>query len=188
MNQNLSKTKQKIISCAVNLLQKKGVKGLGQIQVAKKAKISQGNLTYHFPKKSDLILEIAEQALKPILLLLSESQNKKRKLTKKNLVNLLINVLNNTERTRSLLGLLVESENQKNLTKKILKSLENERFLIELLVPSKNKTNSSILIQSTLIGLAIQNYIHIQNNKDYRLNELLEELFKWTKNIDLQVG
>ncbi len=49
------KTKQKIVNTTINLLNEKGYRNTKLKDIADKQKISLGNLTYHFPKKDQLV-------------------------------------------------------------------------------------------------------------------------------------
>jgi AcrR family transcriptional regulator len=60
-------TRQKIIQSGVELLQTQGIAALTQPRVARAAGVSQGNLTYHFPTRNDLLLAVAEAAIEGVL-------------------------------------------------------------------------------------------------------------------------
>ncbi len=57
----MQKTKKKIIEQAIVLLNEQGFANLRLQQLAQKMSISAGNLTYHFPKKEDLVEALYEQ-------------------------------------------------------------------------------------------------------------------------------
>lgn len=46
------------MDAALHLLETKGVKGFGQVQVARAAGLQQGHLTYYFPLKRDLVTAV----------------------------------------------------------------------------------------------------------------------------------
>lgn len=47
---------------AVDILEKHGIQSLTQMEVAKGVAIPQGQLTYHFPKRTDLIMAVTDMA------------------------------------------------------------------------------------------------------------------------------
>ena len=55
------KTRDKIIDCAIQLFNEKGTKAVSTNHIAVAAKISPGNLYYHFRNKEDIILAIFEE-------------------------------------------------------------------------------------------------------------------------------
>ncbi|VUD58464.1 Fatty acid metabolism regulator protein [Thalassocella blandensis] len=55
------KTKQKILDAAVEILLESGFHAMTQTRIAQTAGVSQGNLTYHFPKKYDLLTAVVEE-------------------------------------------------------------------------------------------------------------------------------
>ena len=57
----MNKTKLKIIQTAVNVMNKKGIANVSLKIIADEARISPGNLTYHYKLKSDLMEAIHQQ-------------------------------------------------------------------------------------------------------------------------------
>jgi len=55
------KTRDKIIDCAIHLFNEKGTAAVSTNHIAAAAKISPGNLYYHFRNKEDIIFAIFEQ-------------------------------------------------------------------------------------------------------------------------------
>lgn len=55
--------KNHILSCAISLIETGSPLDFSVAKVAKAAGISQGNLTYHFPKKSDLLAAVVAQLI-----------------------------------------------------------------------------------------------------------------------------
>lgn len=55
------KTKQKILNAALDVLMEYGFPALTQTRVAEVAGVSQGNLTYHFPTRTDLLKAVVEE-------------------------------------------------------------------------------------------------------------------------------
>lgn len=51
-------TKQRILDTAIDQINKKGLGKVGVRDIARTLNISPGNMSYHFPKKDDLILEL----------------------------------------------------------------------------------------------------------------------------------
>ncbi len=56
------KTKQKILNAALDVLMEHGFQALTQTRVAEVAGVSQGNLTYHFPTRTDLLKAVVEES------------------------------------------------------------------------------------------------------------------------------
>ena len=54
----MNNTKNKILDASLRLFNKNGVEKITLRQIAKDLGISQGNLNYHFPKKSEIILSL----------------------------------------------------------------------------------------------------------------------------------
>ena len=57
---------ERILDTAIQLFNKKGIEKISTYDIALKLGISQGNLTYHFPAKSDMIIALTENMIKEI--------------------------------------------------------------------------------------------------------------------------
>ena len=55
--------RERILAAAVAALQEDGVRGLSQVQVARRAKVRQSHLTYYFARRHDLIEAVATRFL-----------------------------------------------------------------------------------------------------------------------------
>ena len=58
------KTKEKILNAALDVLLEEGFPALTQTHVAEVAGVRQGLLTYHFPKRSDLLTAVVDESKK----------------------------------------------------------------------------------------------------------------------------
>ncbi len=58
--------REKILEAALVLFNSNGIDAVTTRDIAKKIKISQGNLTYHFPAKNDIVLALVQEAGKAI--------------------------------------------------------------------------------------------------------------------------
>jgi AcrR family transcriptional regulator len=187
MKKQTESIKDKIIDNAVKLLRQSGLKSLGQIQVAKSANVSQGHLTYHFPKRSDLVLAVAERAVQPIWDILSSSP-KSKTLTNAGLMKILKDILRDSQRTRALLGLLVESDENPELLNNLKKSFERERALVAAMLAKEARDPAVMITQATLMGLAIQHYLYRESADAPQMENVLMLLAKWTENSTKKRG
>ncbi len=61
MSSHSQPTRERILDCALALFNEKGIEGVGMRDIAHDLNLSPGNLTYHFSKKEDVIIGIAER-------------------------------------------------------------------------------------------------------------------------------
>lgn len=54
-------TKERICACTIELFNEKGFSNVSLREIANRAQVAIGNLTYYFPQKGDLLLAIQEQ-------------------------------------------------------------------------------------------------------------------------------
>lgn len=55
--------RERILAAAMTALQEDGIKGLSQVQIARRAKVRQSHLTYYFSKRQELIEAVANRFL-----------------------------------------------------------------------------------------------------------------------------
>ena len=58
--------RERILAAAMTALQEDGIRGLSQVQIARRAKVRQSHLTYYFAKRHDLIEAVASRFLEGI--------------------------------------------------------------------------------------------------------------------------
>lgn len=151
-----SGVREKILKAAVSLLGDCGLRKLAQPQIAKKAKIPQGHITYYFPTRSDLLLAVAERSLYSIADIVMKSAGKAAVET--DFLPLILPLIKDEVRTRMLLGLLVESDENPELRKRLRKSLS---FTYSLIATATGKEDDAEvrLVSASLLGLGIQHYL-----------------------------
>ena len=161
-------TKEKIISAAVDILEEFGIQALTQLSVAKKIKISQGQLTYHFPKRNDLILAATEVAINR----LAESVfNNKNISTNSKIEDLIWSLVQNHLRIRAQLGLVIEADQSEELRKKLIEQEERVRSLIAFGLGVNINDPLVTSTHATLLGFGVISFVRGQNldhlKKDY---------------------
>lgn len=72
----MSDRREKILETALVLFNEKGIDGVTTRDIAKVLKISQGNLTYYFPAKSDIVFALTQEFTKGVDEALANHSNK----------------------------------------------------------------------------------------------------------------
>ncbi len=163
------KTKDKIILCALELLEKSGIQGVTQPAVAKLASITQGQLTYHFPKRTDLILALSEVALNQAADFIfnqkvDSSQKKEEKVR-----TLTWNLIKDHARIRALLGLVTEADSNNEVRQKLLDQDVRVRLLIGFAMGVEPEDPLVTTTHATLLGYGILSFLKRDENlyKDF---------------------
>jgi AcrR family transcriptional regulator len=169
--------KEKILTCAVKLLEKQGIKKLAQPQIAKDAGIAQGHITYYFPTRSDLLMAVAQRSMETIAkVIMKQAAKHKGPISPKTLVPLASTLLKDHVRTRTLLGLVVESDENDELKKSLNENLNITLSLVATTLGKENIDAEVILLHSTLMGLAMHDYVAPQTKGKIGIDEALELL------------
>jgi AcrR family transcriptional regulator len=141
--------------------------------------MKQGQLTYHFKKRSDLIIAVTESSLDRVAEFLFK---KNPGLSGKGLEQLLAitgEFLKSKTRARALIGLIVEADDNPEVREKILAQGEKARALIGLGLGLPADAPEVTAAHATLIGYGMMFFL--QDDKEKRA--LLEQHYRHTISI-----
>jgi DNA-binding transcriptional regulator YbjK len=170
--------REKIVRTAVKLLGESGIRKLAQPQIAKKAGVAQGHMTYYFPTRSDLLIAVAERSLEEIAgSVLKNAAASKEDKTGHSL-SLLLPLLKDKSRTRMMIGLLVESDENPALKKKLQEQSDMAKALISLVVEKKPDSAEVELIHAAILGLGVQYHLNSDEGKLAQSLQLLAKKMK----------
>lgn len=128
-------TRERILDTAVELLRVRGLKHLTQPRVAAAAGVPQGHLTYYFPRRTDLLTAVARRSVEILAHELAsffagdgwpgaDATEQARALALTGFH------VKNRERTRMLVGLLVESDEDPELRETLRSDVARVRALV----------------------------------------------------------
>lgn len=178
--------REKILTCAVKLLEKHGIKKLAQPQIAKDAGVPQGHITYYFPTRADLLLAVADRSMQSIAeKVIQQATKHKGPPDSQSLVPLLSSLLKDQIRTRTLLGLVVESDENEDLRKKLKVNLAMALSLVATTLGRDEVDAEVILTHSALMGLALHHYVSSKPADKIGIDEALALLSKNIKEVKL---
>ena len=123
-------TKIEIINCALSLLKKEGPESLTQTRVSKLVGVSQGHLTYYFPKKNDLWKVTAEAAFKELKESLVLNLN-----SKKGVEHLFGTFSENKEQTHLYVSLCLRSQHDASIAHMLNDYFQEVTVLVEAKYP-----------------------------------------------------
>jgi len=162
--------RDRIIDAALELLSASGMKKLSQPQVAKAAGIPQGHLTYYFPKKRDLVMAVARRAIEVFAREVSDFLQSggwpgADAPTRQRVLALVGFLVKDRARTRFLLGLLLEGEDDPGLRALLVEHAGLARHLAARALGQRRHDADPgadldvDLMLATLWGLAIQHLL-----------------------------
>lgn len=117
--------REQILEAAVQLLGQHGPRKLTGPQVAKKAKVRQSHLTYYFPRRSDLIGAVARRYIESVAEQAMALSQQGRSTD-----GLITAVLGDRRRVRTLISLLMASDEDPALGQQLIESVLGTRSLI----------------------------------------------------------
>jgi len=148
--------KESILRAGVALLDAQGIAALTQPKVARAAGVKQSHLTYYFPKRTDLLLGIAEHSIDGILANLAARLEKT--VPSAAIADTIAALGNSGAPPRIMLGLIVAADGEPELRPALQKLVRHIRQRILALLEQAGIANSAqaaLLFHATLIGLAV---------------------------------
>ena len=167
--------RERIVACAVKLLGRHGLKRLAQPQIAKAAEVPQGHITYYFPTRSDLLMAVADRTIQMAAQVVLKQLSKSKGQTG-SLIPVVSSLLKDNVRTRTMLGLAVESDENPELRKKLQDNLEFSLSLTATSLGKEAVDEEVVLIHSALVGLAIHDFMQDPNQEPRKIDGSLNLL------------
>ncbi len=175
--------KTRIVRSATGILRKSGLKRMAQAEVAKKANIRQSHLTYYFPTRSDLVIEVARNALGPLRETLGSFVSPKiQHALDTKIQKVVASICNDVGRNRALLGLMVESDEDPKLKEEILSVVRDQISLVALFLEKPKDDPQVHLVNAALIGTGFLRYLDAHSPEF--TSEMVRALGKWVKGKD----
>lgn len=176
------KVRERILSAAVGLLEMHGVKKLAQPQVAKAAGVPQGHLTYYFPRKSDLLIAVAKRAMDRVLQDVSAVFSQTRTGSVADAVTDLISfVVKDRARSRILVGLLLEAENDPALHEVLIDYSNKFNGFVAQLLGREPGHPEAFVAQAALWGLGLQHLLYAGERSDQDTDQRIRVLMEFIK-------
>lgn len=148
--------KEDILIAGSTLLREKGVTALTQPQIAKAANIKQSHLTYYFPKRTDLLLAIAEFSI--FSQIDSVAAQLKKKPQRGTLADAVSQIMINGFPPRVFIGLIVAADGDPDIRKLLRKLTRHVRTAMQHLLQETGiaaDDEAARLFHATVIGLAV---------------------------------
>lgn len=183
MSDEQNSARDMILSAAVQVLQDEGPAKLTQTRVAKVAGLRQGHLTYYFPRKSDLWIATAERAQDDMeaqfaTLLSSAELDASKRVVRPNLVSLLTEVVRNQQRSRVLLSLVLQAQEEPGLMELCREDARRSRDFLKTVLGVHYPAPIVELTLAALWGLGMREIVSGVTEEHGETHELVSELFK----------
>lgn len=167
-------TRELILDAAEKLLQTSGIQSLSQTAVAKMIGISQGQLTYHFQKRNDLMLALTDFTLDKIADYLYAHQSTVNSKSFFKLVELVLTQMKSVSHVRTILGLMIEADENEDIRNRMISIAQKVRKMIGASLEVDEDSTEAVLAHATMMGFSFMMFM--QKDKDAR--KKLEEDFK----------
>lgn len=177
---NNKNVRARILDAAVELLRKSGVKKLAQPQVAREAGVPQGHLTYYFPRKVDLLLAVAERFVEIVQKEMEELRATGTDgVTPRNTgVAFARDAVLDRERTRMLLGLVTEADNEEAVIEPVARGAKLMRTMVARAIDRHPEDPDTWLTLALFWGLGVQQMLFPERS-DAQVEALIERFDQW---------
>jgi AcrR family transcriptional regulator len=173
--------RERIVEAAVQLLRSSGAKRLSQPQVARAAGVPQGHLTYYFPRRRDLLIAVARRGVEELSrevgeLLRSGGWPGADASTRARALTMVGILLKDRSRTRFLLALLLEAEQDPKLRDLLVEQAQHTRSMLARGLQRSEADPEVDLALALLWGLGIQHLLFTGNRPEDITDELIARL------------
>lgn len=175
----------RILDAAIKLLETEGSKAFGQTRIARAAGVKQGNITYHFPKKADLVAAVVERVNERRLADLQDLGERADKIEPEKLRALLFERLasmaTEIKRSRVMLALLIEAEHDPEISKLMTAVTNKQRAVLATLLRREPGDLELELVLAMLSGLSLHvlGSEHASGASSGRVEALLRRFRHW---------
>jgi len=181
---NNANARDHILDKATGVLRAEGFEALTQPRVAREAGVSQGHLTYYFPKKTDLLIAVARHSVQVMARELagfyeSDGWPGADATTRERVTAFVTFLCKDRERTRMLLSLTLQAERDDELRAILLEQVQQLRLLQALGAGRHVEDPDVDLGLAALWGIALQHLLFHGARPDSRTDQLVERLLYW---------
>jgi AcrR family transcriptional regulator len=169
--------REKILSTAVKLLGDCGIRKLAQPLIAKTAGVPQGHMTYYFPTRSDLLIAVAERSLESVAKVVLKGAAKKG-LDPSESLKLVAPLIKDRSRTRMMIGLLVESDENPELRKKLQEQTALGLSLVAMALGREVGEPEVNVVHAALLGLGINYCLDDAKSANQKIDDTLQYMVK----------
>jgi AcrR family transcriptional regulator len=170
--------RQRILTAAVELLGEHGPRGLSQPRVAKRAGIPQGHLTYYFPKKSDLLAAVARRIHDDTEREIIRMGSRLGPRTFHDAASeFMTKLVRDSGRSRTLLGLLVASEEDERLRSSLRGIVDEGRLAIGVALGRERDDPAIDLVLALSWGLQVEQLLYRRSPQ--AVGRLVDALLEW---------
>lgn len=176
------KTKEKILNAALDVLLQEGFPALTQTRVAEVAGVRQGLLTYHFPKRSDLLTAVVDESK---VRMAASRTPENGPLTLDSLKEIMTNFALSKSFPRLMLALTLATDEDPSLAHWFAETdLDSREKFRELLKQLGWQVEESILysLRATVIGASLINLQQNTNTSEERARIVINAAFQNLKN------
>lgn len=164
----------------MHLLETEGAKAFGQTRVARAAGVKQGNITYHFPKKSDLVAAVVERVNEQRRADLDDLLERGRSLAPDALRDLIFEripaMAMEQKRSRVMLALLVEAQDDPAIGQLLSSVNRRQRAVLAELLQRRPGDLDFELVLATISGLSLY---ALSGDQGDHVDALLRRFHDW---------
>ncbi len=184
MSRESGGVRERILDAALELLRTQGVRAFSQPQVAKAAGVLQSHLTYYFPRRTDLLAAVvhhsaaatveeirASLATQPLFAADADVRERVMALTRF--------LAKNRERTRMLLALLVETDDEPALRDILVEQVGQVRGLVAMAIGRDHDDPDVDIALAMLWGLGLQHFVLADRRGEDYTDRLFERVPLW---------
>lgn len=151
--------RERILRAAMAILREKGIQGMSQVQVARRAGVRQSHLTYYFPKRHDLVEAIAERFIDGVIGGLREVAAGSVAGGPRAMLQQMAEAIADEQHMRMFTGVIVEADGDPELRRILVRMTQRLQSTFAELLGGEDAMERAALVQATLWGLGLYAFV-----------------------------
>jgi AcrR family transcriptional regulator len=176
--------REPILDAASALLRDHGARAVTQSRVARAAGIPQGHLTYYFARRADLLVAVAERSVEGFsdelrAFVAQRGWSGADADMRRRVLDIIGFFVKHTQRTRLLVGLLAESDEDPAVRSLLIEHARRIRQVVAGALQRPDDDPDVEIVVSILWGLGLQHYMWSGHRPESVTDRALERLPRW---------
>jgi AcrR family transcriptional regulator len=158
-DENAGGIREQILKAAMAILHADGIRGLSQVQVARRAEVRQSHLTYYFPRRCDLVEAVAVRFVDGVVRGIGEVAARAAPHDAGETLRRIAGAITDRGHMRMLTGVIVEADNDPDVRRVVLRETGRVQSALADLLGGEDAMERAALTLASLWGLGLYDFV-----------------------------
>jgi AcrR family transcriptional regulator len=151
--------REQILGAAMAILHEDGIRGLSQVQVARRAEVRQSHLTYYFPRRCDLLEAVAVRFVDGVVRNIGEVAARAAPGDTSATLRRVADAITDRGHMRMFIGVIIEADGDPEVRKVVLRETRRVQSALAELLGGENALDRASLTLTSLWGVGLYDFV-----------------------------